>query len=648
MRREIRIQSLPGFQSEAKIGKLSVKPGDIVKKDQEIASIEGAKATVELKSQWDGEIISIEVQEGETVRAQSLIGIMEADESEEASQVKELIEINAKSLPGMQDEAAIGKINVAVGDDVKKGDILLSLEGAKCNMDIVAEADGRIVSVEVEEGDKIKKGNLLFKMEISLSEKIDEKEDEKEQREYHAEVVVLGGGPGGYVAAIRSAQRGKKTIIIEEDQLGGTCLNRGCIPTKSLVQSTRVMDMIKSADVYGIENSSGNYAMSKIIDRKNDVVNTLISGLNCKMENNDITVLRGHGSINDHDSLKVQLQDHDAIVTFDDLILAPGSVVAFPPFDGADHPTNLTSDELLDLREIPESLIILGGRVIAMEFAFIYNKLGCDVTVIQRSNTIFPNLDQDVIDEVRQSAIDSGIKIYEGTKVEKIETAEDGSKIVEFLQGEEKTRRIVTAEKLAIATGRKPNLKGLELDKLGVQLWDNNKGIKVDSHMKTTREHVYAIGDATNLFDLAHVASAQALVAVDNITGKDSQMRYDAIPSAIFTDPEIGIVGMSEKDLKKEGISYITGKFPYMANGKALVENATNGFVKVIARKEDRKIVGANLVGASAADLMSAMGNLITLGATIEEAESVIYAHPTVSETLAEAVMDLNGESIHG
>ena len=639
MERKIIIQSLPGFQTEAKIGHIQIKPGDMVKKDQTILSIEGGKTSMELKSPCDGEILSLLVEEGHMVKVDTVVAILNEQVGETTS------EVCADTLPAMQTEASIGKICVKPGDRVEKGDTLLSLEGGKVNLEVKAERAGKILSVHVEEGDRIEKGQLLFKLASDTEEQVQETVQGEDIEKYHGQVVVLGGGPGGYVAAIRAAQRGKKTIIIEEDRLGGTCLNRGCIPTKSMVQSTRVMDMIKSANVFGIEDAAGKFAMSKIIDRKNQVVDTLISGLDSKMESNHITVLRGHGSVYDADTLKVQLQEGDALVTFDDLILAPGSVVSYPPFEGAEDPMNLTSDELLDLREIPKSMIILGGRVIAMEFAFIYSKLGCKVTVIQRSNTIFPNMDQDVIQQVRQSALDHGIVLYEGTSVKRILTAEDGQKIVQFTHGDKE--KIVTAEKLAVATGRKANLAGLDLDTLGVKLNERGKGIDVDDHMRTSREHVYAIGDATGIMELAHVASAQGLVAVDNITGTESKMRYDAIPAAIFTDPEVGIVGKSEKDLQKEGTEYLVGKFPYMANGKALVENETGGFVKVIAEKEGRKIVGAALVGASAADLMSAMGNLITIGGTIEQAKTVIYAHPTVSETMAEAIMDLDGESIH-
>ena len=636
MEKQVIAQSLPGFQTEATVGKISVKPGDSVVRGQEILDLEGTKTNMPLCAEAPGKIVEILVSEGEIIhKGEALYSIDTADETT----------IIANAMPGFQEEATVGKIGFKKGDVVRPGDVLVTFEGAKCNLEFESQYSGKIISVLIQEGNTVHKNDPIFIIAATNTEEVEEEQKALETDSFHGEVVVLGGGPGGYVAAIRAAQRGKKTILIEEDELGGTCLNRGCIPTKTMVQTTRVGDLIHNAQVYGISQASGQYDMNKIIDRKNDVVTTLTSGLSCSMQRHEVTVLRGHGSIEDNKTLKVELHDKNALVTFDDLILAPGSCVSFPGFPGADLEDNLTSDDLLDLREIPESMIILGGRVIAMEFAFIYAKLGTKVTVIQRSETIFPNLDDDVIQEIQKAARACGITLFEGTNIHSIKNTEDGKKLVEF-EHDGKTKLIV-ADKLAVATGRKPKLEGLDLNALGVEVSEQTGGIKVDDHMRTSAEHIYAIGDATNIYCLAHVASKHGLVAVENILGNDVAMEYHAIPEAVFTDPEIGLVGKGEKQLQKEGVEYLVGKFPYMSNGKALVENATEGFIKIIATKKDRKLVGASLVGIDAADLLSVYTNLISIGATIDEAENVVYAHPTVSETLSEALMDLNGESIH-
>lgn len=564
-------------------------------------------------------------------------------------------EIILEELPGFETSVKIVKLNIDEGDNLKVGDIILSMEGGKCSEDLESELAGKVLSLEVEEGEEVEKGSLIAVIEMGDSEEVQSVEEtpgllasqEKEvyKDSYKAEVVVLGGGPGGYVAAIRASQNGKSVILIEEDSLGGTCLNRGCIPTKSLVQSTKVKDIIQEASIFGIEEASGRLSMEKVIDRKNGVVRSLVAGLEASMDKHHIRVLAGRGRARDEKSLFVNLEGEDRLVEFEDLILAPGSVVSLPPCEGADAEDILTSDDLLDLREIPESLIIIGGRVIAMEFAFIYSKLGSEVTVIQRSDTIFPNFDEDIIELIRESALDQGINLVEGSDVKSIKIMLDGKKIVVLEQdGQEK---MIAAEKLAIATGREPNLEGLDLDKLGVELSDETWGIKVDDKMQTTADNIYAIGDATNLWNLAHVASKHGMIAADNISGKDKKMDYKAIPEAVFTDPEIGLVGMSEKMCKEEGIEYTLGKFPYMANGKALVENQTQGFIKVIGDKKTRKIIGAGLIGLAATDLLSVFSNLVANGNTIDEAKDVIYAHPTVSETAFEAILDLDNESIH-
>ncbi len=560
-------------------------------------------------------------------------------------------EIIIETLPGFQPKANIGRVCVKVGDKIGIGDTILTIEGKKGNKDVVSDYGGEVLSIEVEEGSTINKGALLAVIE---AEEIEQEEVGLENEDVdtrvhsenlEAEIVVLGGGPGGYVAAIRASQRGKNVILIEEDKLGGTCLNRGCIPTKAMVETNRVRDLIKSAEVFGLENPSGEVSMEKLMARKDGIVETLVSGIESSMDKHKVKVLNGRGVAFDKNTLSVSLKDKNVLVKFENLILAPGSLVDIPDFNGADGKDILTSNELLDLKEVPESLIILGGRVIAMEFAFIYSKLGSKVTVIQRSDSIFPNLDKDIVDLVKESALENGINLIEGTRVKSIRSTVDGGKAVIIdHKGEEK---IVVGSKLAIATGRKPNIEGLNLDRLGVDLDSRGRAIKVDGKMRTNIKNIYAIGDATNIYNLAHVASKQALVAVENILGNEIDMDYSAVPEAIFTDPEIGIVGRSEKDCKEEGIDYILGDFPYSNNGKSLVANETNGFIKVIAEKKTRKIIGASLVGLLATDLLSVFTNLIANGNTIDEAKDVIYAHPTVAETAFEAILDLDNESIH-
>lgn len=643
MKKEIILETMPGFETSVKVTKLNVNKGDVVKEGDILIVLEGNKCTEEIKADEACKILEIKVKEGDELKEKSELLLVKL--IEEKTEIEDTVkEIKIDSLPGFDTSSKVEKINIQVGDELKEEDIILVLEGAKTTQEFKSTYEGEVIELLVDEGEEVQVDTVVAKIKTKKGSKSLDKSDIKDKK-YHAEVVVLGGGPGGYVAGIRASQRGKSVIIIEEDNLGGTCLNRGCIPTKSMVKSVSVKDTINSASIFGIEDASGTFNMNKIMDRKEDVIKTLVSGLNCSMENHKIKVLNGKGKIYDEETLIVDLKGEKAKVTYDDLILAPGSIVSIPKFEGSEGKDNLTSDELLELREIPESLIIIGGRVIAMEFAFIYRKLGTKVTVIQRSDTIFPSLDEDIIKEVRESALNLGINLVEGTNIKRILTTIDNQKALVFEKnGKEE---IISAEKLAIATGRKPNLEGLDLEKLGVEIDKNTWGIKVNSKMQTNIENIYAIGDATNIYNLAHVASKQGLVAVENICGKDVDMDYSAIPEAVFTDPEIGICGMSEKMCKEEGIEYIVGKFPYLANGKALVENETKGFIKVIARKDNREIIGAGLVGALATELLSVYANLIENKVTIDKAKEVVYAHPTVSETAFEAVLDLDNEALH-
>lgn len=642
---EIKITEMPGSEETARIGSIKVSPGDEVKSGDILLSLESGKIAIDVESTESGIIKEILVNDGDEVKLDTLLVTIEGAEKEEETEedcggVKVLLE----ELPTGVEKGIITSIFVFPGEEVKVGDVLCYIEGSKVHEEVLAPYSGKIVSINFSEGDDVNVGDCLFLIEREESD-IPVVCSEREDCEECAEVVVLGGGTGGYVAAIRARQNGRSVILIEEDTLGGTCLNRGCIPTKSMVQSVKVNDLIKNAEVFGIEDSTGKVSMKKIIDRKNKVVGTLVGGLESSMKHHSIKVIRGHGILKDKNTIEVETPNERVKVTGDYLILAPGSVVSYPPIKGMDLPDLLTSDELLELEEIPESMIILGGRVIAMEFAFIYRKLGTKVKVIQRSDTIFPNLDDDVIEVIRKSAIDQGIELYEGyNTVEVINNLDDTKTVIVEKNGEE---AYLTADYVAVATGRGPNIENIGLEEVGIEISEKYRGIKVNDKMETNIDNIYAIGDATNIYNLAHVASKQGIIAANNIEDAGEEMDYMSVPEAVFTDPEIGLVGYNEKMLKAENIPYVVGKFPYLFNGKSLVENVTEGFIKVLARKDDRKIVGAALVGLAGSDLLATITNLVKLGATIDEAKDVIYAHPTVSEALFEAILDLDDESIH-
>ena len=564
-----------------------------------------------------------------------------------------------EALAGHDSSGRVGKIIKEAGDAIKPNDIIFTIESGKGTVNFISKYQGVIEALNIDEGDVVKKNQVVGSVEgeKQVSQNINNiGENIKKHaysfgitkpacKKYEVDVAVIGGGPGGYVAAIRAAQGGLKVLLVEEDKLGGTCLNYGCIPTKALVSSSEFLDKIKNAYEFGLDIGSINVCMSKIIERKNTVVNNLVSGIEHLMKSHKIEYINGKATVKDENTITVVNKNHDAVISYKSLIIATGSKPFMLPIEGSDDADILTSKELLELAEIPKSLTIIGGGVIGMEFAFIYNALGTEVKVIEFLPQILNILDEDAVACIREAAEEKGIKIYESTSATAIKTALDGSKIVELKANE--ITQYITSEKVAIAVGRKANIDSLDLDLLNVKLNEKKNGIEVDEFMRTSSPNIYAIGDVTNKIQLAHVASHQGIVAVDHILGKGRAMNYDLVPSVIFTSPEAGLVGITEKEALNRGIAYIKGVFPLIANGKAHTMGETKGFVKLIADKSSRKILGGSIVGAHASDMISTISNLIASGKDIDSESHVIYPHPTVAESIHEALLDLDDKAIH-
>lgn len=568
-----------------------------------------------------------------------------------------------EKLSGHDTSGKVGKINKKAGDSIGSGDLIFTIESGKGTIKFTSKFNGVLEQLLITEGDVVKKGQVVGKVEgeliqdsaASRSQAANSQAQKKTAysfglakpaaKSYEVDAAIVGGGPGGYVAAIRLAQAGKKVLIIEEDRLGGTCLNHGCIPTKALVSSVDALEKIKRAESFGLEVGEVKFSLEKIIQRKNEVVNTLVSGIEHLMGAHEIEFLHGKAEVKDVETLTVKNKSIDATIKFEKLIIAAGSKPARLPIEGADSEDILTSQDLLELTEVPSSITIIGGGVIGMEFAFIYSALGAKVNVVEFFPQILNNMDEDAAEVIRESAAQRGINLYECAKALSIKTALDGTKIVEVSTNDQ--TKYIISEKVAMAVGRKANLESLDLSALQVELNEKGNGIRINTHMQTSNPKVYAIGDITNKIQLAHVASHQGIVAADHISGKEAEMHYDLIPSAVFTMPELGQVGLTEKDACAQELDYITGKFPLMANGKAQAMGETEGFVKLIADKETRKIIGGSIVGVHATDMLSTISNIIASGLTIDEASHVIYAHPTTAESIHEALLSLDGKGIH-
>ena len=452
-------------------------------------------------------------------------------------------------------------------------------------------------------------------------------------------IIVVGGGPGGYVAALKAAILGAETVLVEKNQVGGTCLNRGCIPTKSFLQSTGCLEEVLNAGKFGISCKDIQIDYDAVLKRKNQLVGQLVGGVEFLLKNRGVQIIRGEGRIVDGTTVVVTSEDCSTeTIKGDAVILATGSKPVVHESFKYDGVNVITSDEALALKTLPKSMLILGGGVIGCEFGQTFRKMGCEVTILELAERILPMEDSDASALLEKALHKNGIKIITETKVEEVEVS-DGKVSVILSNGE-----CLEAEKLLISIGRKSVTRGIGLEEAGIET--QNGKIVVDKKMQTSIEGCYAIGDIVNTPALAHVASREAVVAVDNAMGRNIDIAYHAVPRCVYTDPEIACVGMTEDQAKSKGINYKIGKFGLAGLGKAMVMGKTNGFVKIIT-DENEKLIGAVMGGPHVTDMISELTVAVHLGLEAEQLGEVIHPHPTLAEVILEAVHDVKGESVH-
>jgi dihydrolipoamide dehydrogenase len=454
------------------------------------------------------------------------------------------------------------------------------------------------------------------------------------------DLCVIGAGPGGYVAAIKAGQRGLNVALIEKNHFGGTCLNIGCIPTKTLIAGAEVLKHTRHAADFGVEISGEiKVNWSKMLSRKDEVVQKLRAGIGALLKSAGVTVFNGTGSFLDRKTVTVNGgSDNGAVIKAKNIIIASGSESLVPGFI-PESPRVITSTELLSIEKLPKSLLVLGGGVIGCEFACLFAELGTEVTVVEMLPSILPNMDADISKLLTHKMQDAGIKIITGIPLSDIKASKTS---VSGMAGTEK----LTAEYLLVSIGRKAVSSQLNLPAAGVST-DERGWIPVDEKCRTNAPGIYAIGDIGGKIWLAHLASAMGVCAVDNICGKTNSFRYDLIPGCIFTAPEIGSVGLNETQCKEQGIEYNIGKFPFAALGKAMAINETDGFVKIIADKQTDQVLGVHIIGPHATDLISEAVPAMNLEITATELGKAIHAHPTLGEALMEAAHAVHGECAH-
>ena len=456
-------------------------------------------------------------------------------------------------------------------------------------------------------------------------------------------IAIIGGGPGGYTAAIRAAQLNAEVTLIEKEKLGGTCLNKGCIPTKVLLHSTEAYQAAKNFEDIGIKVAGTELDWDQVQRRKTEVVDKQVKGVEMLLANNNVRKINGEGSFLNKNQIKVKEPDgSETIADFDYAIIASGSKPIVIPIPGVDLPGVITSDEALNLREIPKSMLIIGGGVIGSEFAEVFSAAGCKVTIIEMLPNIIANMDKDIVSTLVFKFENSGVEIHTDTKVVSISKSEEGLAVNTESAGKDRT---FSAEKVLLAIGRKPATDNLVLE--NADIVTNRGAVAVNKNMQTNVPNIYAIGDAAGGVMLAHAASSEGILAVESIMGMKSNIDFNTIPYCVYTKPELAGVGLTEDQAREKGYDVRVGLFPMSINGKAMIEDEQQGLVKYVTDNATGEVLGLHISGPSATELIVEGALALRLEATIDEITSTIHAHPTVAEALHEAAHAVHNKAIH-
>jgi len=455
------------------------------------------------------------------------------------------------------------------------------------------------------------------------------------------DVVVVGGGPGGYVAAVRASQLGLKTALVEKEQLGGTCVNWGCIPTKVLVRNAEIAYMLSQGKTFGFQCESISVDYASAHKRSRQVAKRQCKRVEVLLKNRNVAVFRGQARLANETTVEILPSGEKLLGK--SIILAAGSRPKRIPSIEFDGEKVITSREALQLAAPPSSVVIVGAGAIGMEFATIWNRYGSDVIVLEMMPRILPAEDSDVCVEAKAYFQKRGIKIKTGVKVEAIVKTQAG---VEVTISNKDTKEVIASEKALIAAGFTPNTADLGLEKVGVATTGGY--VDVDAQMRTNIPNIYAIGDITGKLGLAHVASAQGIIAAGAIAGhQTNELAYENIPRCVFGEIEVASVGLTEQQALDRGFDVTTARSPFVPNGKALALNENSGFVKLVADKKSKKLLGAHMIGSHVSELIAGAAGMITLGAAVEQMAQVIYPHPTLSEAILEGIHALDGRAIH-
>lgn len=562
-----------------------------------------------------------------------------------------IVEIKVPNIGDFQDVEVI-EVLVRPGDTIKEEDSLITVESDKASMEIPAPQAGTVKELLVAVGDKVSEGSSILKLEAgeesaapAKEEKTKEAASEKKTGtsapapkaasfsgdvDLSADVVVLGSGPGGYTAAFRAADLGKQVILIERyESIGGVCLNVGCIPSKALLHTAQVINEAAEFHEIGVAFNKPEIDLDTLRGHKNKVVGKLTGGLKQLAKKRKVQIVCGYGKFTSPHTIEVQADDGSKqVVGFEHCIIAAGSRVTKLPFIPWDDPRVMDSTDALEIEAVPERLLVVGGGIIGLEMATVYDALGSKVTVVELSPGLIPGADRDVVRPLERRIKKRYENIYLDTKVTAIEPTDKG--LVCSFEGKQAPESD-TFDRVLVAIGRSPNGKFIDADKAGVAV-DERGFIPVDKQQRTNVDHIYAIGDIVGQPMLAHKATHEGKVAAQNIAGEKSFFDARAIPSVAYTDPEVAWMGKTEEQCKAEGIDYTKGGFPWAASGRSLSLGRDEGMTKVLF-DADHKIIGAAMTGPNAGELIAEAVLALELGADIEDIALTIHPHPTLSET---------------
>ena len=562
--------------------------------------------------------------------------------------------IKKVNVPDVGDFKNIPVIEVLVqpGDIVQEEDSLITLESDKATMDVPSPMSGIVKEVHVKLNDEVSEGQLIISMEPKIAsvettqtpvknnkppieapilkpENLPDKSSAK--GDLHAEVVVLGSGPGGYTAAFRAADLGKKVILIEEHtSLGGVCLNVGCIPSKALLHAAKVIEESKEMGEFGVSFGKPKIDLDKLRDWKDGVIGKLTKGLTGLAKQRNVEVLVGRGQFTGTNMIEVQSADGAQKVSFDAAIISAGSKVTKIPGIPYDDPRVMDSTDALTLQSIPKSMLVIGGGIIGLEMATVYHSLGTKITVVELADSLIPGADKDIVRPLQKRLKKQYEGIHLKTKVVALSAGKNGLK-AEF-DGDSKPKSSIY-EKVLVAVGRTPNGKIIGAESAGINV-DSSGFIAVNKQMQTNVPNIYAIGDITGNPMLAHKATHEGKLAAEIIAGKKASFDARTIPSVAYTDPELAWMGVTETQAKSEGIEYEKATFPWAASGRSLAMGRDEGITKLLFSKENKRLIGAAIVGSNAGELIGETVLALEMGADAEDIGLTIHPHPTLSESI--------------